>query len=62
MRDEPGSDILASVHKVVAGLHKANLVDEATRREFDLMCLPTAERPGLEGVRSSRRRDQSRKR
>ena len=31
MRDEPGSDILASVHKVVVGLHKADLADEMLR-------------------------------
>jgi len=62
MTEEPGSDILASVHKVVVGLHETDLVVEATMREFDLMCLPTAERPGLEGVRSSRRRGQNRKR
>jgi len=62
MRDEPGSDILFSVHKVVAGLHKADLVDEATMREFDLMCLPVAKRPNLVCVRSLRRRGQNRKR
>lgn len=56
MRDEPGSGILASVHKVVVGLHETDLVDEATRRDFDLMRLLTAERPGLECVRSLRSR------
>jgi DNA-binding transcriptional regulator YiaG len=62
MRDEPESDILFLVHKVVAGLHQVGLANEATMREFDLMCLPIAKRPNLVGVRSLRRRGQNRKR
>ena len=42
------SGILASVHKTEAGLHKAGLVDKATMRELDALCLtpsPSARRP-----------------
>ncbi len=37
------SGILASVHKTAAGLHKAGLVDKATMREFDALCLTPVE-------------------
>jgi putative transcriptional regulator len=33
------NDILWSVRKTVAGLHKSALVDKATLREFDALCL-----------------------
>jgi putative transcriptional regulator len=38
------SGILGMVHKTAAGLHRAGLVDKATMREFDALCL-TAIRP-----------------
>jgi putative transcriptional regulator len=37
------SGILASVHKTVAALHKAGVVDKATMREFDALCLTRVE-------------------
>lgn len=37
------SGILASVHKAAAGLHKAGLMDKATMREFDALCLTPVE-------------------
>ena len=40
--------LLGSVHKTALGLHRAGIVDKATLREFDAMCLtpvaPTAHR------------------
>jgi putative transcriptional regulator len=38
MANKPGR-ILTSVHKTMAGLRKAGVVDEATMREFDVLCL-----------------------
>jgi len=37
------STVRASVHKTVAGLEKAGLVDKATMREFDALCLSPVE-------------------
>lgn len=34
-----GSDILASVHDTMAGLHEAGVVDTQTMRKFDKLCL-----------------------
>jgi putative transcriptional regulator len=36
---KPASDVLASVHGAVAGLHRAGVVKAATMREFDALCL-----------------------
>lgn len=36
---KPRSHLLASVHESVAGLHGEGLVDKATIRRFDAMCL-----------------------
>lgn len=52
------SNILASVHKTAAGLHKAGLVDKATMREFDAMCLTTVEPLSPEEIRALREREQ----
>lgn len=35
--------ILASVHKTAVGLHKSGLIDKATMREFDALCLTPVE-------------------
>lgn len=37
------SPILASVHEASADLHKLGLVDKATMREFDALCLTLAD-------------------
>ncbi|MGC4024392.1 MAG: DNA-binding transcriptional regulator [Mesorhizobium sp.] len=52
------SGILASVHKTVAGLHNARLVDKATMREFDAMCLTAVESLSPEEIRALREREQ----
>ena len=36
---KPASDVLASVHGAVVGLHLAGVVKAATMREFDALCL-----------------------
>ena len=50
--------ILASVHKTAAGLHKAGLVDKATMREFDALCLAPVEPLAPEQIRALREREQ----
>lgn len=52
------SGILASVHKTAVGLHKAGLVDKATMREFDAMCLTPVEPLSPEEIRALREREQ----
>lgn len=52
------SGILASVHKTAAGLHRAGLVDKATMREFDAMCLTAVEPLSPEEIRALREREQ----
>jgi len=52
------SGILASVHSTVAGLRKAGLVDKATMREFDALCLTPVEPLTPEEIRALREREQ----
>jgi putative transcriptional regulator len=55
---KPESDILATVHESVAGLHKAGLVDQATMRNFDALCLTTVEPLSPAEIRALREREQ----
>src|SRR5271156_2745055 len=50
--------ILASVHRTAAGLHKAGLVDKATMREFDALCLTPVEPLSPAEIRDLREREQ----
>ena len=50
--------ILASVHKTATGLHKAGLMDKATMREFDALCLTPVEPLTPEEIRALREREQ----
>lgn len=50
--------ILASVHKTAASLHKAGLVDKATMREFDALCLTPVEPLTPQEIRDLREREQ----
>lgn len=52
------SGILTSVHKTAAGLHKAGLVDKATMREFDAMCLTPVDPLSPDEIRALREREQ----
>lgn len=54
---KPKSDILASMHETVAGLHNIGLVDQATMRHFDAMCLTTVECLSPEEIRALRKRE-----
>lgn len=50
--------ILASVHQTAAGLHKARLVDKATMRAFDALCLAPVEPLTPDEIRALREREQ----
>src|ERR1700728_607845 len=50
--------ILASVHKTAAGLHRAGVMDKATMREFDALCLTSVEPMGPEEIKALREREQ----
>ena len=52
------SGILTSVHKTAASLHKAGLVDKATMREFDALCVTPVEPLAPEEIRALREREQ----
>ena len=47
--------VLASVYETVSGLHTAGLVDKATMREFDVLCLATVERSPLKRLKACMR-------
>jgi putative transcriptional regulator len=55
---KPGSDILSVVHESVSGLHKAGLVDQATMRDFDALCLTAVESLSPVEIRALREREQ----
>jgi putative transcriptional regulator len=57
-RKKAESSILASVHRGVTGLHKAGLVDKATLREFDALCLTPVEPLTPKEIRALREREQ----
>ena len=50
--------ILASVHKTATGLHEAGLMDKATMREFDALCLTPVAPLTPEEIRALREREQ----
>ena len=52
------SDALAAVHETAAGLHRAGLIDRATMREFDALCLTPVEKLSPEDIRALREREQ----
>jgi putative transcriptional regulator len=52
------SGILGSIHKTAAGLHRAGLVDKATMREFDALCLTPVLSMAPEEIRALREREQ----
>ena len=52
--------ILASVHTTASGLHKAELVDKATMREFDALCLTPVEPLTPDEIRRSENASRSR--
>lgn len=57
-RDRAGSGILASVHRTAAGLHELGLVDKATMRELDELCLAPVLPLTPDEIRALREREQ----
>lgn len=52
------SGLLATVHKTAAGLARANVIDKATMREFDELCLTPVEPMTPEEIKALREREQ----
>jgi putative transcriptional regulator len=50
--------LLASVHRTAAGLHRAGVVNKATMREFDALCLTPVEPMAPADIRALREREQ----
>lgn len=48
-------DILAAVHETAAGLHGIGVLDSATMREFDILCLTADRAMTREQIRAIRR-------
>ncbi|HKG83360.1 MAG TPA: DNA-binding transcriptional regulator [Beijerinckiaceae bacterium] len=57
-RRKARSDALAAIRETAEGLHRAGLVDRATMREFDALCLTPVERLSAEEIRGLREREQ----
>ena len=51
------SRILATVHKTAKGLHAAGVMDQATMREFDALCLTPVEPMKPAEIRALRQRE-----
>lgn len=52
------SGILGTVHKTAAGLHRAGVIDRATMREFDALCLTPVMPMTPEEIKALREREQ----
>lgn len=57
-RKTPERGILASVHKTASGLHGIGLVDKATMRDFDALCLTPVQELAPDEIRALREREQ----
>src|SRR5690348_14156025 len=51
------SSILGSVHETAAGLRRAGIIDKATMREFDALCLTPVESLAPEEIKALRERE-----
>lgn len=58
MKAKAESEILTVVHRTVAGLHEAGVVDRTTMREFDDLCLTPVAPMLPEEIRALREREQ----
>ena len=56
-RGNTESSVLGSVHAIAAGLHDIDIVDKATMREFDALCLAPVETLAPEEIRALRERE-----
>ena len=52
------SGILATVHKTAKGLHDAGVLEQATMREFDALCLTPVEPMKPAEIKALRQREQ----
>jgi putative transcriptional regulator len=52
------SGILGTVHKTANGLYRAGVIDKATMREFDALCLTSVTPMAPEEIRALREREQ----
>jgi putative transcriptional regulator len=52
------SGILGAVHKTAVGLHNAGVIDKATMREFDALCLTPVLPMAPEEIKALREREQ----
>ena len=52
------SGILGTVHKTAAGLRNAGVIDKATMREFDALCLTPVTPMAPEEIKALREREQ----
>lgn len=52
------SGLLGSVHKTAAGLHRAGIIDKATMRGFDVLCLTPVLPMAPDEIRALREREQ----
>ncbi|MFO1037352.1 MAG: DNA-binding transcriptional regulator [Geminicoccaceae bacterium] len=52
------SGILDTVRKTAAGLHRAGVIDKATMREFDALCLTPVTAMSPEEIKALREREQ----
>jgi len=52
------STILGTVQKTAAGLHHAGVIDKATMREFDLLCLTPVTPMAPDEIKALRKREQ----
>lgn len=58
MAKKTESGILETVHKTAIGLHRAGVIDKATMREFDALCLTPVAPMSPEEIRALREREQ----
>lgn len=52
------SGILDTVHKTAAGLHRVGVIDKATLREFDVLCLTPVTVMAPDEIKALREREQ----
>jgi putative transcriptional regulator len=56
-RKKPENSILDSVHETIEGLHEAGVVDKATMRALDALCLAPVEPLTPDEIRALRERE-----
>lgn len=56
--DKAERNLLGTIHETAAGLHRAGVIDKATMREFDSLCLTPVAPMAPEEIRALREREQ----